>query len=283
MKTLRYRIGKEVKPGIVDTQGQVRDASSLVKDWDRENVTIDKLNEVKKADIGSLPIVQSYDSIAPCVCKESIGKFICIGLNYSDHAEETGMKVPPEPIIFAKATSAVIGPNDDVEIPKKSVKSDWEVELGVIIGKEAKYISEDQSQDHISGYCIVNDVSERSYQFDRGGQWIKGKSAPTFAPIGPFIVTADEIEDPQNLNMELSVNGITVQKSNTSDMIFKVTEIISHLSNFMALRQGDIIATGTPEGVGIGMKPPMFLKEGDIMELEIDFLGSQKQTVVAYK
>ena len=174
MKTLRYRIGKEVKPGILDSKENIRDASSLVSDWDNKNVTIEKLNEVKQVDLNSLPIVESYDGIAPCVCKESIGKIICIGLNYSDHAEETGQKVPPEPIIFAKATSSVIGPNDDVEIPKKSVKSDWEVELGVIIGKEAKYISETESQSHIAGYCVINDLSEREFQIEHSGQWVKG-------------------------------------------------------------------------------------------------------------
>ena len=203
MKTLRYRIGNEVKPGILDIDGNIRDASSLVPDWDADNVTVDRLNEIKNHDISSLPVVQNNDGIAPCVCKKSVGKIICIGLNYSDHAEETGMEVPPEPIIFFKATSAIVGPNDDIHIPKNSQKSDWEVELGVVIGKEAKYVSEDQAQDYIAGYCVVNDLSERAFQLEHSGQWVKGKSCDTFGPIGPYLVTKDEIADPQNLSMWL--------------------------------------------------------------------------------
>ena len=280
MKTLRYRIGKEVKPGILDQDGKIRDASSLVKDWDNKNVTIDRLNEVKQADLGSLPIVNSHDGIAPCVCKESIGKIICIGLNYSDHAEETGQKVPPEPIIFAKATSAVIGPNDDVEIPKKSVKSDWEVELGVIIGKEAKYISESESQSHIAGYCVINDLSEREFQIEHSGQWVKGKSCDTFGPIGPYLVTTDEVPDPQNLKMWLEVNGKMMQNGSTSTMVYGVNFLISYLSQFMSLQPGDIISTGTPPGVGMGMKPQVFLKPGDVMKLGIEGLGEQTQKTI---
>ena len=206
MKTLRYRIGNEVKPGILDSNENILDASTLVSDGDNENVTIEKLNELKNSDLSSLPKVDKIDSIAPCVCKKSVGKFICIGLNYSDHAEETGMEVPPEPIIFFKATSAIIGPNDNVIIPRNSQKSDWEVELGVVIGKEAKYISEYQSQDHIAGYCVVNDLSERAFQLEHSGQWVKGKSCDTFGPIGPYLVTKDEVSDPQNLSMWLEVN-----------------------------------------------------------------------------
>ena len=280
MKTLRYRIGKEVKPGILDQDGKIRNASSLVKDWDNKNVTIDRLNEVKQADLGSLPIVNSHDGIAPCVCKESIGKIICIGLNYSDHAEETGQKVPPEPIIFAKATSAVIGPNDDVEIPKKSVKSDWEVELGVIIGKEAKYISESESQSHIAGYCVINDLSEREFQIEHSGQWVKGKSCDTFGPIGPYLVTTDEVPDPQNLKMWLEVNGKMMQNGSTSTMVYGVNFLISYLSQFMSLQPGDIISTGTPPGVGMGMKPQVFLKPGDVMKLGIEGLGEQTQKTI---
>ena len=280
MKTLRYRIGKEVKPGILDQDGKIRNASSLVKDWDNKNVTIDRLNEVKQADLGSLPIVNSHDGIAPCVCKESIGKIICIGLNYSDHAEETGQKVPPEPIIFAKATSAVIGPNDDVEIPKKSVKSDWEVELGVIIGKEAKYISENESQSHIAGYCVINDLSEREFQIEHSGQWVKGKSCDTFGPIGPYLVTTDEVPDPQNLKMWLEVNGKMMQNGSTSTMVYGVNFLISYLSQFMSLQPGDIISTGTPPGVGMGMKPQVFLKPGDVMKLGIEGLGEQTQKTI---
>ena len=280
MKTLRYRIGKEVKPGILDSKENIRDASSLVSDWDNKNVTIEKLNEVKQVDLNSLPIVESYDGIAPCVCKESIGKIICIGLNYSDHAEETGQKVPPEPIIFAKATSSVIGPNDDVEIPKKSVKSDWEVELGVIIGKEAKYISETESQSHIAGYCVINDLSEREFQIEHSGQWVKGKSCDTFGPIGPYLVTTDEVPDPQNLKMWLEVNGKTMQNGSTNTMVYGVNFLVSYLSQFMSLQPGDIISTGTPPGVGMGMNPQVFLKAGDVMKLGIEGLGQQTQKTI---
>ena len=243
MKTLRYRIGNEVKPGILDSDENIHDASSLVSDWDNENVTIEKLNEIKSMDISSLPKVEKFDSIAPCVCKKSVGKIICIGLNYADHAEESGMKVPPEPIIFFKATSAIIGPNDDVIIPKNSQKSDWEVELGIVIGKEAKYISENESQDHIAGYCVVNDLSERAFQIERSGQWVKGKSCDTFGPIGPYLVTQDEITNVQNLKMSLEVNNKNMQKGNTSKMIFNINYILSYLSNFMSLQPGDIITT----------------------------------------
>ncbi len=280
MKTLRYRIGNEVKPGILDQEGNIRDVSSLVKDWDNKNVTISKLNEVKKIDPSSLPLVKNSEGYAPCVCKESIGKFICIGLNYSDHAEETGAKVPPEPIIFAKATSAIIGANDNVEIPKKSVKSDWEVELGVIIGKEAKYISESESQSHIAGYCVINDLSEREFQIEHSGQWVKGKSCDTFGPIGPYLVTTDEVPDPQNLKMWLDVNGKRMQDGSTSTMVYGVNFLISYLSQFMSLQPGDIISTGTPPGVGMGMKPQVFLKAGDVMKLGIEGLGEQTQKTI---
>ncbi len=281
MKTLRYREGNSVKPGIVDKEGKIRDVSSILDDWDHTTLTVKKLHSVQSMDLLSLPVVDNNVSIAPCVCKESIGKFICIGLNYSDHAEETGMEVPPEPIMFMKATSAVIGPNDDVLIPKNSFKSDWEVELGVIIGKEAKYISEDQSQDHIAGYCVVNDLSERAFQIERSGQWVKGKSCDTFGPIGPYLVTKDEIADPQNLKMWLDVNGKRMQDGSTSTMVYGVNFLVSYLSQFMSLQPGDIISTGTPPGVGMGMKPQVFLKPGDVMRLGIEGLGEQKQTTVA--
>ena len=280
MKTLRYRIGQDVKPGILDSEENIRDASSLVNDWDNKNVTIEKLNEVKLANFNSLPIVENHDGIAPCVSKESIGKIICIGLNYSDHAEETGQKVPPEPIIFAKATSSVIGPNDNVEIPKKSVKSDWEVELGVIIGKEAKYISESESQSHIAGYCVINDLSEREFQIEHSGQWVKGKSCDTFGPIGPYLVTTDEIPNPQNLKMWLEVNGKKMQDGSTNTMVYGVNFLISYLSQFMSLQPGDIISTGTPPGVGMGMNPQVFLKAGDVMKLGIEGLGEQTQKTI---
>ena len=281
MKTLRYREGNSVKPGILDKEGKIRDVSSIVDDWDNTTVTVEKLHSVQSADLSSLSVVDNNVSIAPCVCKQSIGKFICIGLNYSDHAEETGMEVPPEPIMFMKATSAVIGPNDDVIIPKNSFKSDWEVELGVIIGKEAKYISEDQSQDHIAGYCVVNDLSERAFQIERSGQWVKGKSCDTFGPIGPYLVTKDEVADPQNLKMWLDVNGKRMQDGSTSTMVYGVNFLVSYLSQFMSLQPGDIISTGTPPGVGMGMKPQVFLKPGDVMCLGIEGLGEQKQTTVA--
>ena len=281
MKTLRYREGNSVKPGIVDKEGKIRDASSIVDDWDNTSVTVEKLHSVQSMDLSSLPVVDTDVSIAPCVCKKSIGKFVCIGLNYSDHAEETGMEVPPEPIMFMKATSAVIGPNDNVIIPKNSFKSDWEVELGVIIGKEAKYISEDQSQDHIAGYCVVNDLSERAFQIEHSGQWVKGKSCDTFGPIGPYLVTKDEITDPQNLKMWLDVNGKRMQDGSTSTMVYGVNFLVSYLSQFMSLQPGDIISTGTPPGVGMGMKPQVFLKPGDVMCLGIEGLGEQKQKTVA--
>jgi 2-keto-4-pentenoate hydratase/2-oxohepta-3-ene-1,7-dioic acid hydratase in catechol pathway len=261
MKTLRYRIGNEVKPGILDSDENIHDASSLVSDWDNENVTIEKLNEIKSMDISSLPKVEKFDSIAPCVCKKSVGKIICIGLNYADHAEESGMKVPPEPIIFFKATSAIIGPNDDVIIPKNSQKSDWEV--------------------HIAGYCVVNDLSERAFQIERSGQWVKGKSCDTFGPIGPYLVTKDEIPDPQNLKLWLELNGKRVQDGSTATMVYGVNFLVSYLSQFMSLHPGDIISTGTPPGVGMGMNPQVFLKPGDVMELGVEGLGTQKQKTVA--
>ena len=281
MKTLRYRIGNDVKPGILDKDGNIRDASSLVADWDNNNVTVEKLNEVKNVNTNSLPLVESNDGIAPCVCKKSVGKFICIGLNYSDHAEETGQKVPPEPIIFSKATSSIIGPNDNVEIPRKSVKTDWEVELGVVIGKEAKYISESDSPSHIAGYCVINDLSEREFQIEHYGQWVKGKSCDTFGPIGPYLVTTDEVPDPQNLKMWLEVNGKKMQDGSTNTMIYGVNFIISYLSQFMSLQPGDIISTGTPPGVGMGMKPQVFLKPGDKIHLGIEGLGEQTQKTIS--
>ena len=281
MKTLRYRIGDKVKPGILDKDENLYDASNLVPDWDNENVTVDKLNEIKNIDFTSLPKVEKIDSIAPCVCKKSVGKFICIGLNYSDHAQETGMEVPSEPIIFFKATSAIIGPNDNVIIPKNSQKSDWEVELGIVIGKEAKYISESESQDHIAGYCVVNDLSERAFQIERSGQWVKGKSCDTFGPIGPYLVTKDEIPDPQNLKLWLELNGKRVQDGSTATMVYGVNFLVSYLSQFMSLHPGDIISTGTPPGVGMGMNPQVFLKPGDVMELGVEGLGTQKQKTVA--
>ena len=280
MKTLRYRKGKLVKPGILDKNDKIRDASTLVQDWDNSTITIEKLESIKSIDLSSLPIVDKIDSIAPCVCKKTMGKFICIGLNYSDHAAESGMEVPPEPIMFFKATSAVIGPNDNVIIPKNSLKSDWEVELGIVIGKEAKYITEDQSQNYIAGYCIVNDLSERAFQLERSGQWVKGKSCDTFGPIGPYLVTKDEVKDPQNLKMWLDVNGKRMQDGTTMTMVYGVNFLVSYISQFMSLQPGDIISTGTPPGVGMGQKPQVFLKAGDEMKLGIEGLGEQTQQTV---
>jgi 2-keto-4-pentenoate hydratase/2-oxohepta-3-ene-1,7-dioic acid hydratase in catechol pathway len=281
MKTLRYRDGDSVKPGILDQDGIIRDASSLVHDWDSSTITVEKLESIKSVDLSTLPSVDKVDSIAPCMCKKTMGKFICIGLNYSDHAAETGMQVPPEPIMFFKATSAVTGPNDDVLIPRNSIKSDWEVELGIIIGKEAKYIREEESQDHIAGYCVVNDLSERAFQLERSGQWVKGKSCDTFGPIGPYMVTKNEIADPQNLNLWLEVNGKRMQNGSTKTMVYGVNYLVSYISQFMSLQPGDLISTGTPPGVGMGMKPQVFLKAGDVMELGVEGLGSQKQKTIS--
>ena len=281
MKTLRYRIGDKVKPGILDIEENIRDASNLVKDWDNETITVENLSLIKNRDLSDLSIVEKIDSIAPCVCKKSIGKFICIGLNYSDHALETKMEVPSEPIMFFKATSAVVGPNDDIIIPKKSLKSDWEVELGVVIGKEARYISEEQSQDYIAGYCVVNDLSERAFQLEHAGQWVKGKSCDTFGPIGPYLVTKDEVADPQNLKLWLDLNGKKMQDGSTKTMVYSVNFLISYISQFMSLQPGDIISTGTPPGVGMGMKPQVFLKPGDVMKLGIEGLGEQTQKTIA--
>ena len=281
MKLLRYREGNSVKPGILDQENNIRNVSSVVNDWDDTTLNSKQLDSLKSIDLSSLPKVDNIISIAPCVNEKSIGKFICIGLNYSDHAEETGMKVPPEPIMFMKATSAIIGPNDDVKIPRNSLKSDWEVELGVVIGKEAKYIKEEESQNYIAGYCVVNDLSERAFQLERSGQWVKGKSCDTFGPIGPYLVTTDEVSDPQNLNLWLDLNGKRVQDGSTKTMVYGVNFLISYLSQFMSLQPGDIISTGTPPGVGMGMNPQVFLKPGDVMELGVEGLGTQKQKTIS--
>ena len=280
MKTLRYRNNNDVKPGILDKDGNIRDISSVVDDWDNNTLQTEKLNSIKSMNLSDLPKVEKIDSLAPPISKTNIGKFICIGLNYSDHAAEAGMEVPKEPIIFMKATSSVCGPNDDIIIPKNSTKSDWEVELGIIIGKETKYINENQSQDHIAGYCVVNDLSEREFQLEHQGQWVKGKSCDTFGPIGPYIVTTDEIKDPQNLGMWLEVNDQRMQEGSTSTMIYGVNFLISYLSQFMSLQPGDIISTGTPPGVGMGKKPPIYLKTGDKIKLGIEGLGEQNQSTI---
>jgi 2,4-diketo-3-deoxy-L-fuconate hydrolase len=280
MKLLRYGNKGTEKPGILDANGALRDLSAHVRDFAGEAVSLDALDAVRKIDVNSLPVVENPGRIGSCLA--TVPNFFCVGLNYAKHAEETGAEPPKEPIIFSKASSALSGPFDPVIIPKGSEKSDWEVELGVVIGKTCSYVSEADALDYVAGYCTINDMSERSFQIERGGQWIKGKSAPTFGPVGPYLVTADEVADPQNLNVSLKLNGETVQDSNTNDMIFTVAQIISHMSQFMELQAGDIIATGTPSGVGMGMKPQRFLKPGDTMEITVEGLGTQKQVTQAY-
>ncbi|WP_392337084.1 fumarylacetoacetate hydrolase family protein [Loktanella salsilacus] len=281
MKLLRFGPVGQEKTGIMDADGQVRDLSAHVPDLSGPAVALEALDKIRTIDISALPVVTDPGRIGSCL--SSVPNFFCIGLNYALHAKESGMDAPAEPIIFSKATSALSGPNDDVIIPRTAEKGDWEVELGVVIGKTALYVSEEDALDYVAGYCTINDVSERSFQTERGGQWIKGKSAPTFGPTGPYLVTADEVGDPQNLRVTLKLNGDTVQDSNTSDMIFSVREIVSYMSSFMELRPGDIIATGTPSGVGMGMKPQRFLRPGDVMEVEVEGLGAQQQTAVAAK
>jgi len=279
MKLLRFGNSGEEKPGIIDSNGKIRDLSNVIDDINGHTISQESLGKLKKLDILSLPEVTGNPRIGPCV--NDVGKFLCIGLNYSDHAAETGLEPPEEPILFAKATSAIIGPNDDVEIPRNSSATDWEVELGIIIGKKAKYISEDDAKNYIAGYCVVNDVSERDFQIKRSGQWTKGKSCDTFGPIGPYLVTTDEIEDIQNLSMYLDVNGKRMQTGSTKTMIFSAYHIVHYLSQFMTLFPGDVIATGTPPGVGMGMKPAVYLKPGDVMKLGIDNLGDQEQKCVS--
>lgn len=278
MKLLRYGEKGQELPGIVDQDGNIRDLSGIVTDISGSTLLPETLQRLASLDLNSLPLVSNPGRLGACVA--GIGKFICIGLNYSDHAAEAGLEVPNEPVIFMKATSAVCGPNDNVEIPRNSVKTDWEVELGVVIGKVAKYVSKEKALEHVAGYCVVNDVSEREFQTERSGQWTKGKSADTFGPLGPWLVTRDEIVDPQQLDMWLEVNGERRQTGSTRTMVFDVATIVSHLSQFMTLHPGDVISTGTPPGVGLGMKPPVYLKPGDRIELGIECLGEQRQAVV---
>lgn len=278
MKLMRVGQPGQEKPAILDADGHIRDLSAHVKDIGGEAISPEGLEKIARIDLASLPIL-SDDRIGACVA--GTGKFICIGLNYSDHAAETGAKVPPEPVIFMKATSAIVGPNDDVIIPRGSEKTDWEVELGVVIGKTAKYVSEADALHYVAGYCVSHDVSERAFQSERQGQWTKGKSCDTFGPIGPWLVTKDEVADPQNLAMWLKVNGETMQNGSSQTMVYGVANVVSYLSQFMSLHPGDVISTGTPPGVGLGMKPPRFLKAGDVVELGIEGLGTQKQIFVA--
>ena len=279
MKLLRVGQRGSEKPAVLDTEGKIRDLSTHIKELNPENLNFEIISKLKDINLTSLPEINSKERIGSCISKP--GKFIAIGLNFSDHAAETGAKPPSEPITFMKATSSINGPNDDIQIVSGSKKLDWEVELGLVIGKEAKHISEDQSQDHILGYCLVNDVSEREWQIEKMGQWVKGKSHDTYGPIGPYLVTADEIQDVNNLKMSLDVNGNRMQTGNTNTMIFNVNVIVSYLSKFMSLQPGDIITTGTPPGVGMGMKPQQFLKAGDTLRLSIENLGEQNSKVVA--
>ena len=279
MKLLRVGEKGKEKPAILDGDRKIRDISSHVSDLNPQNLNFETISKIQNVDTSSLPEISSDQRIGSCIT--SPGKFVAIGLNYSDHAAEVGADIPKEPIMFMKATSSMCGPNDDVEIVSGSKKLDWEVELGIVIGKEAKHISEDQSQDHILGYCLVNDVSEREWQIEKMGQWVKGKSHDTYGPTGPYLVTKDEIKDINNLKMMLDVNGERMQTGNTSTMIFNVDIIVSYVSKFMSLQPGDIITTGTPPGVGMGRKPQVFLKAGDQMKLSIENLGEQNSKVVA--
>ena len=279
MKLLRVGEKGKEKPAILDGDGKIRDISSHVSDLNPHNLNFETISKIQSVDTSSLPEISPGQRVGSCIT--SPGKFVAIGLNYSDHAAEVGAEIPKEPIMFMKATSSMCGPNDDVEIVSGSKKLDWEVELGIVIGKEAKHISEDQSQDHILGYCLVNDVSEREWQIEKMGQWVKGKSHDTYGPTGPYLVTKDEIKDINNLKMMLDVNGERMQTGNTSTMIFNVDIIVSYVSKFMSLQPGDIITTGTPPGVGMGRKPQLFLKAGDQMKLSIENLGEQNSKVVA--
>ena len=278
MKLLRVgKIGNE-KAAALDKNGKIRDLSSHIDDLNPKHLNFESISKLSKIDLEKLPELSKEDRIGSCITNP--GKFVAIGLNYSDHAAETGAKVPSEPIVFMKATSSINGPNDNIEISKNSKKLDWEVELGIVIGKELKNISEKESPNHILGYCLVNDISERDWQIEKMGQWVKGKSHDTFGPIGPYLVTKDEITDINNLNLSLDVNGKRMQTGNTDTMIFNAYFIVAYLSKFMSLQAGDIITTGTPPGVGMGMKPPVFLKAGDTMRLSIDNLGEQNSKVV---
>ncbi|MGB0960003.1 MAG: fumarylacetoacetate hydrolase family protein [Halocynthiibacter sp.] len=274
MRFLRFGPKGQEKPGVMLEDGRIYDLSDRITD-----ISGDVLGKLDTISTANLPVVEGSPRIGPCV--GHVGKFICIGLNYSDHAKEAGMDAPEEPIVFMKATSAIAGPNDALPLPRGSEKTDWEVELGVVIGQRAKHVSVEEALEHVAGYCIAHDVSERAFQIERGGQWTKGKSCDGFGPIGPWIVTPDEVGDPQKLRLQLSVNGTLMQDGTTANMIFSVAEIIAHLSDFMTLEPGDVIATGTPKGVGMGLSPPSFLKAGDRVDLSIEGLGAQRQTVIA--
>ena len=280
MKLARYGIPGHERPALVDSTGALRDLSAILPDITAAALAPASLEKLRRLDPLSLPLVPGSPRLGPCVT--GVGKFLCIGLNYSDHAAETGATVPAEPVLFMKATSAIMGANDNVVIPRNSEKTDWEVELGVIIGREAKYVSEADALSFVAGYCVINDLSERAFQLEGTGQWVKGKSADTFGPIGPWLVTADEVPDPQTLHLWLEVDGHRYQDGSTATMVFGVAHLVSYVSRFMSLQPGDIISTGTPPGVGLGQKPPVYLRTGNVISLGIDGLGQQQQKVIAF-
>lgn len=278
MKLLRYGPRGQEKPGLLDSEGKIRSLADHVDDIGGAALAPAALERLSALDASTLPLVEGTPRIGPCVA--GVGKFVCVGLNYSDHAAETGADIPSEPILFMKATSSICGPDDDIELPRGSKKTDWEVELGVVIGSHAKYVAREDALDHVAGYCLINDVSEREYQIERQGQWVKGKSCDTFGPIGPWLVTRDEVADPQKLKMWLDVNERRFQDGSTATMIYDVAYLVSYISQFMSLQPGDVISTGTPPGVGLGLKPPSYLKAGDTVTLSIEGLGVQRQKVV---
>ncbi|MGO4524649.1 fumarylacetoacetate hydrolase family protein [Microvirga sp. 2MCAF35] len=281
MKLVRFGDAGQEKPGLIDSSGQIRDLSGIVPDINGSSLSSETLERIRKTDPATLPVVPSGQRLGACVGQ--VRNFIAIGLNYADHAAETGAPIPAEPIVFNKAPSCIVGPNDDVVIPRGSQKTDWEVELAIVIGERASYVGAHEALDYVAGYCVCNDVSEREFQTERGGTWTKGKGCPTFGPLGPWLVTKDEIPDPQNLSMWLDVNGERVQNGSTKTMIFNVAQIVAYVSHFMILEPGDVITTGTPPGVGMGMKPQRFLKAGDAVSLGIEGLGEQRQRFVAFE
>ncbi len=278
MKLVRFGAAGDEKPGVIDEHGNLRDLSAYIEDITAQNLSDEKLSELSKINLNTLPIMDKSTRLGPCV--SGVGKFICIGLNYADHAKEAGMEVPPEPVIFMKATSAICGPTDPILLPRGSVKTDWEVELAVVIGKKAKYVELEDAMSYVAGYAASNDISERTYQLEGSGHWTKGKSCDSFGPLGPYLVTKDEIPDPQNLSMWLSVNGQKMQDGSTSTMVYGVAFLVHYISQFMSLMPGDIISTGTPPGVGLGMTPPVYLKPGDIVTLGVEGLGEHNQMVI---
>ena len=278
MKLVRFGAAGDEKPGVIDKHGNLRDLSAYIEDITAQNLSDEKLSELSKINLNTLPILDKSTRLGACV--SGVGKFICIGLNYADHAKEAGMEVPPEPVIFMKATSAICGPTDPILLPRGSVKTDWEVELAVVIGKKAKYVELADAMSYVAGYAASNDISERTYQLEGSGHWTKGKSCDSFGPLGPYLVTKDEIPDPQNLSMWLSVNGQKMQDGSTSTMVYGVAFLVHYISQFMSLMPGDIISTGTPPGVGLGMTPPIYLKPGDIVTLGVEGLGEHNQTVI---